>query len=111
MKAEDDEQITRFVPEIESLQNATPLSLQQKFYQLKNINDNSEEVKKICLDFLKQIHDLEEYKKKGIKTFAKAQTAQQNGFDIITDPSLKSQITPQGKYRGFPIASEEKQDT
>lgn len=109
-KAEDDEQIARFVPKIKSWQNA-PSSLKQKFYQLKNINDDSEEVKKICSDFLRQIQDLDEWKKVGIKTLTEAWTAQQNGFDIIDVPSLRSQITPQGKYRGFPIASEEKRPT
>jgi|SRR6185436_6009162 len=35
-------------------------------------------------------------------------TAKKNGFDIITNPSLESQISPEGKYQGFPIASLER---
>ncbi|CAG8688049.1 11698_t:CDS:2, partial [Ambispora leptoticha] len=40
-----------------------------------------------------------------------AQTAKENDFDIIANPSLESQISSAGKYQGFPIASLEKYKT
>ncbi|CAG8455872.1 2007_t:CDS:2 [Ambispora gerdemannii] len=105
--AGDEEAITSFVSEIESYQNATPGSLKQKLYQLKNINDDFEKVKDICEKYLKEIQDLNQWKTVGIKTPNEVNIAQENGFDIIANSSLKNEIK-EGKYKGFSIASPEK---
>ena len=40
----------------------------------------------------------------GIKTAPEVLITRKNGFDIIANPELKSEISG-GKYKGFPVAS------
>jgi len=78
---------------------------------LKNINGDVEEVKNTCQEILEEIRDdLKEWKEVGIKTLIEIREAKENDFDIITNPSLKKQISPEGKYKGFFIASPEKHE-
>ena len=51
-KAKNEEKFTDFIPALENYQTAVPASLPHQFYDLRNINDNSEGVKKICEDNL-----------------------------------------------------------
>ncbi|MCE8163289.1 MAG: hypothetical protein I3273_03875 [Candidatus Moeniiplasma glomeromycotorum] len=110
-KAVEDKNVDRFISEVEKWSNATSPSLEYQFYNLKNITEGlKEEVKEKCQEFLKEIRDLSEWKSIGIETIAEAQVVKENGFDIIADPGLKTQIRDR-KYRGFPIASTEKYES
>jgi hypothetical protein len=56
---------------------------------------------------LKKIQDLDQWKTVGLKTLNEVHIAQENGFDVIANLSLKHEIKG-GKYKGFPITSPEK---
>ncbi|CFW92917.1 protein of unknown function [endosymbiont DhMRE of Dentiscutata heterogama] len=107
-KKSESELVNNIFPEFKKYKTAAPTSLENKFYHLKDIITDDEEVRKKFIDFV--IESVEkwstEWKQLGVDFFS-SREASDNGFDIDDEPALKNEIKG-GKYKGFLVGRAEK---